>query len=187
MAHPTIVFCHGAWHNVRFFDKVIGILEPLGYRCITVPLPSSSGRVPPTTSLDEDIAAIRNAVLKELDAGRDVVMNAHSWGGIPSNQSFLYPLRCPLYLPHCSWSAFSSLSKIRLFTVTRKQALTSSSVNCSWRLDQTRTNGKWRNNWGFKDDLCICFRFSWSYEYAGFCGRPTRVMERWQSEFRSAK
>ncbi|KUJ22607.1 alpha/beta-hydrolase [Mollisia scopiformis] len=85
MAYLTIVFCHGAWHNVHFFDKVIAILEPLGYRCVTVPLPSASGRVPPTTSLDEDIAPIRSAVLKELDAGHDVLINAHSWGGIPAS------------------------------------------------------------------------------------------------------
>jgi hypothetical protein len=35
------------------------------------------------TSLDEDIAEIRGAVLKELDAGRDVMMHAHSWAGVP--------------------------------------------------------------------------------------------------------
>lgn len=85
MAYPTIVFCHGAWHNVHFFDKVIAILEPLGYRCVTVSLPSASGRVPPTTSLYEDIAPIRSAVLKELNAGHDVLINAHSWGGIPAS------------------------------------------------------------------------------------------------------
>jgi hypothetical protein len=35
------------------------------------------------TSLDEDIAEIRGAILKELDAGRDVMMHAHSWAGVP--------------------------------------------------------------------------------------------------------
>jgi hypothetical protein len=29
-------------------------------------------------SLDEDIEAVRGAVLKELDVGRDVVVNVHS-------------------------------------------------------------------------------------------------------------
>lgn len=82
MSKPTLILCHGAWHSVNFFDKVIGILEPLGYRCVTVPLPSI-GRVPPSTGIDEDINAVRTAVLKELEADRDVVMHAHSWGGIP--------------------------------------------------------------------------------------------------------
>jgi hypothetical protein len=43
----------------------------------------SVGRSPAVTSLDEDIAEIRGAVLKELDAGRDVMMHAHSWAGVP--------------------------------------------------------------------------------------------------------
>lgn len=74
---PTIIFCHGAWHSVQFFEKVIPILEPLGYKCIAVPLPSV-GSSPPVTSLDQDIEAIRTAVMKELDADCDVMINAHS-------------------------------------------------------------------------------------------------------------
>jgi pimeloyl-ACP methyl ester carboxylesterase len=74
---PAIVFCHGAWHSVQFFEKAIAILEPLGYKCITVPLPSV-GSLPPVNNLDDDIAAVRTAVIKELDAGRNVMVNAHS-------------------------------------------------------------------------------------------------------------
>jgi pimeloyl-ACP methyl ester carboxylesterase len=74
---PTIVFCHGAWHSVQFFEKVIPLLEPLEYKCITVPLPSV-GSSAPVKSLDEDIDAVRTAVIRELDAGRDVMVNAHS-------------------------------------------------------------------------------------------------------------
>jgi hypothetical protein len=72
----------------QFYDKVIAILEPLGYRCVAVSMPSV-GTVPPVSSLDEDIAAVRNAVMVELDAGRDVIVNAHSWSGIPVNRSVL--------------------------------------------------------------------------------------------------
>jgi hypothetical protein len=39
------------------------------------------------TSLDEDIAAVRSAVLTEVDAGKDVIVNAHSWAGIPVNSA----------------------------------------------------------------------------------------------------
>jgi pimeloyl-ACP methyl ester carboxylesterase len=76
-AKPAIVFVHGAWHSVQFFEKAIPILEPLGYKCVTVPLPRV-GSSPPVENLNEDIEAVRGAVLKELDAGRDVVVNAHS-------------------------------------------------------------------------------------------------------------
>ena len=77
MSCPTIIFVHGAWHYPECFDKVKDILEPNGYRCVAVAMPSV-GRTPPVTSLDEDIAAVRAAVVKELDEGRDVVVNAHS-------------------------------------------------------------------------------------------------------------
>jgi pimeloyl-ACP methyl ester carboxylesterase len=77
MALPTIVFVHGAWHQPYFFHKVKAILESKGYRTVVLALPSV-GRTPPVTSLNEDISVIRTAVLKELDAGQNVVINAHS-------------------------------------------------------------------------------------------------------------
>ncbi|KAI5368398.1 hypothetical protein J4E82_010792 [Alternaria postmessia] len=82
MTKPVFLFFPGAWHSTNFFDKVVGRLEHLGYQCVAIQLPSV-GRVPPITDLDEDIAVIRSAVLKELDAGRNVVTNAHSYAGIP--------------------------------------------------------------------------------------------------------
>jgi len=84
MPYPVMIFTPGAWHSPNFYDQIIAILEPLGYKCVTVSMPSV-GRVPPVSSMDEDIAAVRNAVLVELDAGRDVIVNAHSWSGIPVN------------------------------------------------------------------------------------------------------
>jgi pimeloyl-ACP methyl ester carboxylesterase len=71
------------WHPREYFDRVISTLEPLGYKCIAPSLPSV-GREPPTTSLDEDIATVRSTVIQELDNGNDVIINAHSWGGIPT-------------------------------------------------------------------------------------------------------
>jgi pimeloyl-ACP methyl ester carboxylesterase len=83
---PTIVFVHGAWHGPEWFDAVISILEPLGYKCVTVSMPAV-GRTNPVTSLDEDIEAVRTTVIKELDAGKDVIINAHSWAGVPVNSA----------------------------------------------------------------------------------------------------
>jgi pimeloyl-ACP methyl ester carboxylesterase len=74
------------WHSPAYYDRVISILDPLGYKCVKVSMPSV-GRDTPVASLDEDILAVREAVLKELDAGQDVVVNAHSWGGIPANSA----------------------------------------------------------------------------------------------------
>jgi pimeloyl-ACP methyl ester carboxylesterase len=86
MSKPTFVFFPGAWHSTNFFDKIISRLKQLGYRCVAVHLPSV-GRVPPTKDLEEDIKIIRDTVLRELEAGRDVVTNAHSWSGIPMSSA----------------------------------------------------------------------------------------------------
>ncbi len=40
--------------------------------------------MPTVKSLDADIAAVREVVLEEIDAGNDVMVNAHSWGGLPA-------------------------------------------------------------------------------------------------------
>ncbi len=80
MSKPTIVFCHGAWHSVHFFEKVIAILEPLGYKGVTALMPSVGRTVSPplVKNLDEDINAVCTAVIHELDIGYNVVVNAHS-------------------------------------------------------------------------------------------------------------
>jgi hypothetical protein len=54
------------------------------YRCITVPLPSV-GTSPPVNGLDEDINAVRTAVMKKLDVGRDVTVNVHRAYHCPSS------------------------------------------------------------------------------------------------------
>ncbi|KAF8866559.1 alpha/beta-hydrolase [Acephala macrosclerotiorum] len=122
MAYPSIVFCHGAWHTPDFFHKVIAILEPLGYKCVTVALPSSSGRVPPTTDLGEDIAAIRSVVLKELEAGHDVVMHAHSWGGIPTS-SALEGLTKPERLASGKTTGVTKLTYVSAFVIPENTSL----------------------------------------------------------------
>ncbi|ESZ97963.1 hypothetical protein SBOR_1634 [Sclerotinia borealis F-4128] len=86
MTPPTIIFIHGAWHDTSNFSPVIGILEPLGYPCITIAMPSTGGTIP-TTDLTNDIAAIRHVVLKEVDAGKEVIVCSHSWGGIPTTNA----------------------------------------------------------------------------------------------------
>lgn len=82
MSLPTIIFVHGAWHFGGYFDKVRKILELKGYRTVALEMPAV-GRSPPVTSLTEDIETVRTAILKELDAGHDVVVNAHSRWRLP--------------------------------------------------------------------------------------------------------
>jgi pimeloyl-ACP methyl ester carboxylesterase len=86
MTKPTIIFVHGAWHTSGFFEKTIALVRPLGYRCIAVDLPAV-GSNPPVTSLTEDIGPIRAAVVQEVELGHEVIIHAHSWGGIPTTSA----------------------------------------------------------------------------------------------------
>ena len=79
---PTIVLVPGACHGPEVYGSVISILETSGYKCVAIPMPGA-GKIPAVDSLDEDIQAVRSVVMKELDAGLDVVINSPSWAAIP--------------------------------------------------------------------------------------------------------
>ena len=81
MAHPTLIFSPGAWHSPEVFEDVISKLKPHGYKCIALPLCAVVNK-PAAVDLQPDIAAIRKAVISEIEAENDVVMIAHSWSGI---------------------------------------------------------------------------------------------------------
>jgi pimeloyl-ACP methyl ester carboxylesterase len=66
---------------------LLPLLEKEGYRCVTVNLPSTQFIDTPPQDLAADTAAVRNSVITELDAGNDVVVVAHSYGGCPSNNA----------------------------------------------------------------------------------------------------
>lgn len=79
--HPTLIFVPGSWHKPACYAKVI---EPLqsqyGARCLGVSLPTTNGDRHATfkDDLDAARAAIHNAVVN----GEDVILIAHSYGGI---------------------------------------------------------------------------------------------------------
>lgn len=77
---PTLVFVHGAWHQTNTWDKVVPLLETQQYKCVCVPLPSTTSNHP--TSLLDDIEAVRRAITTETSQGRDVVLVVHSYGGL---------------------------------------------------------------------------------------------------------
>jgi pimeloyl-ACP methyl ester carboxylesterase len=82
----TILFVPGAWHNPDCYDPVIRILETAKYKTDKVHLPSVN---PPEHYLnfDEDVAQIRRQIEQAVNAGDYVVVVAHSYGGLPSNEA----------------------------------------------------------------------------------------------------
>ncbi|KAJ5376271.1 hypothetical protein N7509_013157 [Penicillium cosmopolitanum] len=76
---PTLVFIHGSWHTPTCYNPLIKLLEPK-LRCVAVSLPSTSGN--PKATFKDDLDAARTVVSDETSNGRNVVVIAHSYGGI---------------------------------------------------------------------------------------------------------
>lgn len=79
---PTLVLIPGSWHRPTCYDKLIELLEPR-LRCVTVSLPSTSGN--PKATFKDDLDAARTVVSAETSNGRNVVVIAHSYGGMVGN------------------------------------------------------------------------------------------------------
>jgi pimeloyl-ACP methyl ester carboxylesterase len=50
---------------------------------VIVPSQTEAGHSPPEDCFVRDVATIRSAVIGELSSGRHVLLQAHSYGGIP--------------------------------------------------------------------------------------------------------
>ncbi|KAG8159074.1 hypothetical protein KVR01_010735 [Diaporthe batatas] len=83
---PTVVFTPGAWHGTWAFDTVRSQLEALGYSTEAVALPSV-GNTDASVGLAEDAAALASELAMLTDAGKDVVMVCHSYGGIVASSA----------------------------------------------------------------------------------------------------
>ena len=89
MAKPALVFCPGAWYPANVFDSVIEKLRGLGYSdCTTIAFPAIH-RATEVKSLEEDIKAVKQAVVPRIEGGQEVVVIIHSWAGIPASSALV--------------------------------------------------------------------------------------------------
>lgn len=80
---PTFVFVPGNFLPPSYYADIANLLETHGFQTRLVTLPST-GPKSPLTSNKPDITAIHH-VLKELsDSGKEIIVVAHSYGGIPT-------------------------------------------------------------------------------------------------------
>lgn len=83
---PTLVFIPGAWHNPICYEKIIKALQ--GHhklKCVSVTLPTTAGN--PAATFKDDLDVARDAISNETSRNRDVVVLAHSYGGIVGNSA----------------------------------------------------------------------------------------------------
>ena len=85
MSKPTFVFAHGAWHSGSCWTRVAQTLETHGYQCVALDLPGVR-RYSADAPVDarKDAETIREAIMTQLDNGKDVIVACHSWGGLPT-------------------------------------------------------------------------------------------------------
>ncbi|KAJ5139416.1 uncharacterized protein N7515_004264 [Penicillium bovifimosum] len=81
---PSLIFIHGSWHRPICFDPIVKLLEP-NFRCVRVALPSTAFN--PEATFKDDLDATRDAISAETRDGRNVVVVAHSYGGLVGNSA----------------------------------------------------------------------------------------------------
>lgn len=83
---PTLVFIPGSWHKPTCYTKITKILqERHGLKCISITLPSTTGN--PNATFKDDLDAAREAISNEINHGNNVVVVAHSYGGMVGNSA----------------------------------------------------------------------------------------------------
>jgi pimeloyl-ACP methyl ester carboxylesterase len=74
----TVILVPGLYHEPTAYNKVVGVLRRSQYkRVFPIDLPS----VGSMRGRDDDVAAVRTVLIKELEEGRDVVLVGNSYGG----------------------------------------------------------------------------------------------------------
>lgn len=78
---PGICFISGAWHTPSHYDIIKTKLEEHGFQVLIPKLPtcSNDGR----RTWKDDVAEIQRVVTPHMDQGKEFIIVAHSYGGIP--------------------------------------------------------------------------------------------------------
>ncbi|KAK5626264.1 hypothetical protein RRF57_001979 [Xylaria bambusicola] len=77
----TIVLVGGAFHTPQSYEKLKTAIQALGYEVHVPRLPTCNEARPPNTDLASDTELIRSYVESLVQAGRNVVVIGHSYGG----------------------------------------------------------------------------------------------------------
>ena len=81
---PTIVLVPGVFHTPQHFSPLIPHLNGYGYPTTVVSLPSIDSSSPFDESVSKDSMCVHSILEEFLDEERDIILAAHSYGGLPS-------------------------------------------------------------------------------------------------------
>ncbi|KAI1347151.1 Alpha/beta hydrolase fold-1 [Xylaria sp. FL0043] len=83
---PTVFFTPGAWHGPWIFDRVRSALSGRGFATDATSL-ATPGSTDPSVGVSDDAAKVRSALTKLIDEGKEVVLVAHSYGGVVASNA----------------------------------------------------------------------------------------------------
>jgi pimeloyl-ACP methyl ester carboxylesterase len=86
MSRPVFVCVPGASHSHHIYEPLRAALAYHGYNAYPLALPSVGGN-PPTYDFTEDVRAIRNLCAELADAGQEVILVMHAYGGLPGGEA----------------------------------------------------------------------------------------------------
>jgi hypothetical protein len=81
-AKPTILFVCGAWHPPQVYAPLQEELERRGYEFV-IPRLQTLGEDKNGVTWEADVTVLLKAVEPLFEAGKEVIVMAHSYGGIP--------------------------------------------------------------------------------------------------------
>ncbi|CAI6337113.1 unnamed protein product [Periconia digitata] len=85
---PALVFVTGSFVMATHYEFLMEAIKTKGYPAQVIQLKTAGTRRPgPLPTMYDDAADINAAAAKFADEGRDVVVVAHSYGGVPATQS----------------------------------------------------------------------------------------------------
>lgn len=86
MSKPVILIVPGAWHRAEHYQRLNDGLRKFDYEAIGLTLPSLDCN-PVVTSWDKDAEAIREVIVQYFNSSKDVIVIAHSYGGVPMSEA----------------------------------------------------------------------------------------------------
>ncbi|VUC28778.1 unnamed protein product [Clonostachys rosea] len=85
---PVIILAHGAWHQPLHYTNLLSSLQSKGYT-VRVPALATAGWDPSVSqkSVSDDVAILKSTMKEYLQAGKELVVVCHSFGGISGTAS----------------------------------------------------------------------------------------------------
>ncbi|KAI1344165.1 Alpha/beta hydrolase fold-1 [Xylariaceae sp. FL0016] len=80
---PTLLLVNGAWHHPGLYSPLVKQLEAEGFHVLTPELRTLGADKHGKTHTD-DVALIREIAIPRFDEGEEIIIVAHSYGGIPA-------------------------------------------------------------------------------------------------------